>query len=192
MKTRHKMYKHHLYNQNTDNHFVNNHNISFNDNNTNTNIITDNTNDNTTNDNTTNGNTTNGNTTNDNTIKYTSSTVNYNSSSNIIEKSNVSNYLFNFFINILNYLYVATKIYIVWITLHYIASHLYIYLCVPKTIWGFIASPFMSVTPQCQSLRWIIYNGANVINNMWIGLGSWFSALLLSMNSYENNSQSKS
>lgn len=167
MNTRYKMYKHHLYNQNKDNHYVNNHNISFNDNNTNTN------------------------TTNDNTRKYTSSTVNYNSS-NIIEKSNESNYLFNFFINVLKYVYVATKIYIVWITLHYIASHLYIYLCVPKTIWGFIASPFMSVTPQCQSLRWIIYNGANVINNMWIGLGSWFSALLLSMNSYENNSQSKS
>jgi hypothetical protein len=30
-------------------------------------------------------------------------------------------------------------------------------------------------TPHCQSLRWVIYNGANTINNMWIILGAWLS-----------------
>ena len=64
-------------------------------------------------------------------------------------------------------------IYIAWIFLHYIASHLYVRLCVPNTIVGFLLSPFMTVTPHCQGLRWIILNGANMINNMWIILGTW-------------------
>lgn len=64
-------------------------------------------------------------------------------------------------------------IYIAWIFLHYISSHLYVRLCVPRTIVGFLLSPFMTVTPHCQGLRWIIVNGANMINNMWIILGTW-------------------
>jgi hypothetical protein len=94
--------------------------------------------------------------------------------------------IYNFYIRTFQYLYLITNMYILWIILHYTASHLYIYLCVPKTFWGFIASPFMTITPQCQVLRWIIYNGANMINSMWIILGSWISSLLLSNNITEN------
>jgi len=77
-----------------------------------------------------------------------------------------------FFINI-------TGIYIVWILLHYVASQLYIKLCVPMTVVGFLLSPFMTATPHCQGLRWIVYNAANIINNMWIILGAWIMSNVL-------------
>jgi hypothetical protein len=73
-------------------------------------------------------------------------------------------------------------VYLMWIVLHYCASHLYIQFCVPKTPIGFLLSPFMSATPHCQGLRWIVYNAANVINNMWVVLGAWICSTILIMN----------
>lgn len=70
-------------------------------------------------------------------------------------------------------------IYIVWILLHYVASHLYVKMCVPSTVVGFLLSPFMTATPHCQGLRWIVYNAANIINNMWIILGAWIMSNVL-------------
>jgi hypothetical protein len=90
------------------------------------------------------------------------------------------NYISSGLVNLCRYIYLCTKIYVLWIVLHFVASHLYIYVCVPQTLWGFLISPFMSVTPQCQSLRWIIHNGGNVLNNMWVMLGTWVGSLLLS------------
>jgi hypothetical protein len=72
-------------------------------------------------------------------------------------------------------------IYFIWILLHYIASHLYIKLCVPNTFFGLLISPFLSTTPYCISLRWLIENGANNINNMWIFLGTWLCSYLSSL-----------
>jgi hypothetical protein len=73
-------------------------------------------------------------------------------------------------------------VYLLWIILHFGASHLYIKFCVPSTILGFIISPFMTASPHCQGLRWIIYNGANTINNMWVILGTWICTYLIQMN----------
>jgi hypothetical protein len=70
-------------------------------------------------------------------------------------------------------------IYLLWICLHYLASHLYVRLCVPNTIVGFLISPFMTATPHCQGLRWVVYNAASIINNMWIVLGTWICSTLL-------------
>lgn len=70
-------------------------------------------------------------------------------------------------------------IYIVWIFLHYFASQLYVKMCVPSTVFGFLLSPFMTATPHCQGLRWIVYNAANIINNMWIILGAWIMSNVL-------------
>jgi hypothetical protein len=64
-------------------------------------------------------------------------------------------------------------IYLIWICLHYFASHLYVRLCVPTNFYGFLLSPFLIATPYCVGLRWLIYTGANVINNMWVLLGTW-------------------
>jgi hypothetical protein len=76
----------------------------------------------------------------------------------------------------------VSGIYLLWIFLHYLAAHLYVKLCVPNTILGFILSPFMTATPHCQGLRWIVYNAANMINNMWIVLGAWICSTLLIIN----------
>jgi hypothetical protein len=106
------------------------------------------------------------------------------------EKNNVFNYfkiiiknvydIFVFFIK-------TTGIYLLWICLHYISSQLYIEVCVPKTIKGFLMSPFMISTPQCQSLRWVVYNGANIINNMWILFGTWICSTILIITSKPDN-----
>jgi len=70
-------------------------------------------------------------------------------------------------------------IYVAWILLHYIASQCYITFCVPNTVYGFVMSPFLAPAPHCQGLRWAIYNGANVIGNMWIVLGTWLCCHVL-------------
>ena len=66
--------------------------------------------------------------------------------------------------------------YLLWILLHYVGSHIYVRLCVPNTIYGFIVSPFLTSAPHCQALRWCIYNGANIINYMWLEFGAWISS----------------
>ena len=85
----------------------------------------------------------------------------------------------NCFIKYLNIALKASGIYLVWISLHYGASHLYVKWCVPNTFYGYLISPFMTPTPHCQGLRWIIYRGAEMINNMWFLLGTWIASSLL-------------
>jgi hypothetical protein len=75
-------------------------------------------------------------------------------------------------------LFKASGIYLLWIMMHYFSAHLYIKFCVPNTFIGFIMSPFMIATPHCQGLRWIVYNSAGVINNMWILIGTWIYSLI--------------
>jgi hypothetical protein len=53
---------------------------------------------------------------------------------------------------------------------------------------GFILSPFMTATPHCQGLRWIVYNGANMISNMWIIFGAWICSSILIINKDNPNS----
>jgi hypothetical protein len=72
----------------------------------------------------------------------------------------------------------ACSIYIMWVMLHYIASHLYIYFCTPTTIVGFLYSPFIISAPHCRALRWVIFNGSVSIDNMWIVFGTWLSSKL--------------
>ena len=66
-------------------------------------------------------------------------------------------------------------IYILWIVGHYAASHLYVYLCTPGTIIGFILSPFIAPAPHCVGLRWLINTGGSSINAMWILFGLWLT-----------------
>ena len=70
-------------------------------------------------------------------------------------------------------------IYIAWIGIHYAASHMYVEFCVPKSVWGFLLSPFLTSTTYCSALRWAIQNGANEIQSMWLLLGTWISLRLL-------------
>lgn len=92
------------------------------------------------------------------------------------------NMSFNFIFKTIRFIIKISGIYLLWIILHYIAAHLYVKLCVPNTVIGFLISPFMIATPHCQGLRWIVYNAANIINNMWILIGSWICSILLIIN----------
>jgi len=87
-----------------------------------------------------------------------------------------------YFCNIIRFVVKIAGMYLLWILLHYTASHLYVKLCVPCDLTGFLISPFLTSTPHCQGLRWLIYNGATMINNMWVVLGTWFCANLLLFN----------
>ena len=69
---------------------------------------------------------------------------------------------------------VANGIYGLWIVLHFISANMYADWCAPKSIVGFLTSPLLSSSPHCTGLRWIINEGANSINAMWLILGTWF------------------
>ena len=90
--------------------------------------------------------------------------------------------IFSHIQNIIKVIFGVSGIYLVWICLHYFASHLYVKFCVPKTVMGFLLSPFMTSTPHCHGLRWVVYNAANMISNMWIVCGTWVCSTLLKIN----------
>jgi len=115
-----------------------------------------------------------------------------------ISKHSLFDKLYDFLINICSFclrttifLFKISGIYLLWICLHYFSAHLYIKFCVPNTIIGFIMSPFMIMTPHCQGLRWIVYNAANIINNMWILIGTWIYSMIWIFNSEHGNTNTK-
>ena len=63
--------------------------------------------------------------------------------------------------------------YLMWITLHYAAVHLYPMYCAPFTVTGFVLSPFMVAAPHCVAMRWLITEGSNVIVTMWVSIGAY-------------------
>jgi hypothetical protein len=73
----------------------------------------------------------------------------------------------------------ACSIYLMWVVLHYIASHLYVYFCAPSTIVGFLYSPLIIAAPHCRGLRWVIFNGAISTDNMWLVFGTWLCSKIL-------------
>ena len=78
-----------------------------------------------------------------------------------------------------NFIIINFGIYIAWICIHYIASHMYVTWCLPFTIAGFVLSPFLIPAPRCYGLRWIIYNGGNSIVSMWALLSTWLVARII-------------
>jgi hypothetical protein len=104
------------------------------------------------------------------------------------EKSgkNMLHTIYEYFMGIINtiipalkWLYFISKVYIIWITIHYISCQLYVHYCVPSGITGYLLSPFLVSSPQCKALRWAFYTGGNIIDNMWNYLGVWASTQLL-------------
>ena len=59
------------------------------------------------------------------------------------------------------------------VIMHYIAANIYAKWCAPLTWTGVIESMFLTTTPHCQCLRWIINMGGNNINNMWLLIAGW-------------------
>ena len=77
------------------------------------------------------------------------------------------------------YMYNASCIYLFWIVLHYISAQLYIYYCVPPGLYGLFISPFLISAPHCHAIRWIIHNGGNMTDNMWIVFGTWLCSKII-------------
>ena len=90
--------------------------------------------------------------------------------------------IYNFVVHYFKWIYFISKVYILWIVIHYISVQLYVKYCVPSSIWGFITSPILVSSPHCKAMRWILHTGANTIDNMWNTIGVWFSAKLLEIN----------
>ncbi len=80
---------------------------------------------------------------------------------------------------IFNFVIVKFGLYLLWVSMHYIASHLYVHWCVPATLVGLIMSPFMVPAPHCFGLRWLIYQGGNSIIVMWSIFGVWLLSFIL-------------
>lgn len=77
------------------------------------------------------------------------------------------------------YSYNASGLYLFWICLHYLAANMYTYYCVPSFFQGFIMSPFLVSAPHCRAIRWVVHNGGNTIDNMWIMLATWLCSRLI-------------
>jgi len=86
-------------------------------------------------------------------------------------------------INFLDNIKSIILFYFSWIFIHYTCAHLYIYYCTPTTWYGIFISPFLSITPHCNAFRWVIYEAGNVLYGMWIAIGSWSVANLLTYKS---------
>ena len=102
------------------------------------------------------------------------------------QESNISTFT-NYIYNPIKITLSITGIYFIWVLLHYFASHLYVRLCVPGSIYGFFISPFLIATPYCIGLRWLVQTGANTINNMWIIFGSWVCSNIIVYNANNEN-----
>jgi hypothetical protein len=76
----------------------------------------------------------------------------------------------------------TSSIYLLWIFMHYAAAHLYTKYCVPSTTYGFFVSPLLISSPHCKAMRWVMYNGANTIDAMWILLGTYLCSRLFVYN----------
>ena len=96
--------------------------------------------------------------------------------------------LTNFTYNSLKLLLSVGKVYMFWIVIHYLASHMYPYFCTELSIYGFITSAIYVMTPHCRALAWLKTTSATAIENMWLVLGAWFCAKLMP---YVGSSQTK-
>lgn len=74
-----------------------------------------------------------------------------------------------------DFVYNIAGIFIVWIVLHYLAANLYSSFCAELSLLGIIKSIFVAQAPHCVAMRWVIYNGGNVINSMWLSIAVWFT-----------------
>ncbi len=81
--------------------------------------------------------------------------------------------IFSLIVFVFAILYSMFGYYIMWISLHYAAVHLYPTYCAPLTMMGFILSPFMVSAPHCIAMRWLIFEGSNVIVTMWVAVGAY-------------------
>ena len=88
---------------------------------------------------------------------------------------------FNYLIDVIIKIRHLILFYLGWIFIHYICSQLYIHFCTPFTFYGLIMSPILVMSPHCSAFRWIIYEAGRVLCGMWLAIGSWTIANILTI-----------
>jgi hypothetical protein len=84
------------------------------------------------------------------------------------------NYISN--IEYIQQIFNACKIYVLYCALHYIIPHVYVYFCVPLTIVGAFMSPFISQSPHCIALRYVLYTLGDYIRVMFVAVAGWLAS----------------
>ncbi len=79
----------------------------------------------------------------------------------------------NIYNNIQNNIPAVILVYFGVVMVHFVSSNLYPSLCCSWSFWGFIMTPFMSVTPHCEALRWLIHYTGEQIRSVWLWLGGY-------------------
>ena len=79
--------------------------------------------------------------------------------------------------------------YSLYIVAHYVAANVYQQVCVPRSWIGFLTSPFATTLPQCQALRWIVYNTGNYITAMWVLFGVWLLNIFTNYGPFRDEDQ---
>jgi hypothetical protein len=79
--------------------------------------------------------------------------------------------------------------YLLWISIHFAAAHLYIKYCTPYTVFGFIVSPLINSAPHCVAFRWCISYGSTTITTMWVVVGTWLASKFTLMVANDKSTQ---
>ena len=87
--------------------------------------------------------------------------------------------LFKDFKHVIKNIYQILGIYLFWIFIHYISANIYPYFCASFTFKGLLTSIFMTQTPHCIAIRYLINNGASAITTMWLAMGSWIISKII-------------
>ncbi len=88
---------------------------------------------------------------------------------------NLLNVKDNMFFSFIIQLFHMIKFYGFWMIVHYATTHIYSYMCTPKSIIGFITSPLLAISPVCRAVDWMRTISIYTIENMWYIFGIWFS-----------------
>lgn len=79
----------------------------------------------------------------------------------------------------LGWLKSSVGIYLAWVCAHYLFANLYAAHCARWSLYGFLASPFIAVTPYCRGILWVVTKGSDIITSMWVIIGSLITGYLL-------------
>ena len=77
----------------------------------------------------------------------------------------------------------SSAVIVLWSSLHFFIPRIYINICVPSSLYGFILSPFKAFSPECIALRWLNDSAINSIGIIKTTLCYYF---IRSIN-YSNN-----
>jgi hypothetical protein len=80
-----------------------------------------------------------------------------------------------------------SKIWLAWITIHYISVRLYSEECSGRTAWKIAWSPIVSQSPPCRGLLWAINTSSEAIKHMWMIAGGWMVIKLNSIFKYKED-----